>query len=230
MRNRYYVLFVIILIILGIGECAKTGQSPPVSSEMSLHPASPGTSAISAYYSVLQNKAPFFSIDAKKDINIAQLNLAVSSDSSVKAKVTKFAIVDLEKDDVPEVVLWLAVNGNDDFGFEVLRYHDGVVYGYTLPYRSFMDLKDDGTFSFSGGAADYGFGTVKFTEKGYAIDKISYSESGYDSSNNQIISYFVNRESAAKEDFLSAINKQSKKPAATWYDFTDDNIGDKMCR
>ena len=125
---------------------------------------------------------------------------------------------------MPELILWLTVNNNDDFGFEVLRYQDGVVYGHTLPYRSFMDLKDDGTFSFSSGAADYGFGRVEFTEKSYTIDKISYSESGYDSNNNQILSYFVNHESATEEEFLSVINKQGEKAGVIWYDLTDDNI------
>ena len=87
-----------------------------------------------------------------------------------------------------------------------------------------MELKDDGTFSFSGGVADNGFGTMEFTNEGIKINKITYSESSYDSNNDQIISYFVNQKSAAKEDFLSAINKQNEKPGVTWHDFTDDNI------
>jgi hypothetical protein len=51
------------------------------------------------------------------------------------------------------------------------------------------------------------------------VKKISYSESAYDANNNQVISYFVNNESAAKEDFLSAIDKQNEKVGAAWYDF-----------
>ena len=197
-----------------------TSDAPTNSSEATL----PGTSPLSAYQSVLQNKAQFFSTDANKNLNINQLNQAVSNDSSVTAKATKLAIVDLENDGTPEAILWLAVNNNDYYGFEVLRYQDGVVYGYTLWYRAFMDLKADGTFSFSSGAADYGFGTVKFTENAYSVDKISYCESGYDSNNNQSVSYFVDHGSATEGDFLSAINKQSEKAAATWYDFTDDNL------
>ena len=81
------------------------------------------------------------------------MNLAVRDDSNVTAKATKLAIVDLEKDDTPEVILWLVVNNDDYYGSEVLRY------------RSFIDLKADGTFSCSSGAADYGFGTVKFAKK-----------------------------------------------------------------
>lgn len=208
----------------GTSAAATTGAAPADSSETSAEVTLPGKSPLSAYQSVLQNKAEFFSTDANKNLNISQLNQAVSDDSGVTAKAAKLAMVDLENDGTPEVILWLVVNNNDYYGFEVLRYQDGVVYGYTLPYRAFMDLKADGTFSFSSGAADYGFGTVKFTEKGYSVEKISYCESGYDSNNNQSISYFVDHESAAENDFLSALNKQSEKTGVTWYDFTDDNI------
>ena len=211
MKNKFCVLFIIALVVLWIGGCENTEQSHLGSSETSSIATQPDTSPMSVFQSVLQNKTPFFSTDAKKDLYVNQLDQAVSVDSSVEAKVTKYAIVDLENDGIPEVILWLVVNNNDDFGFGVLRYQDGAVYGYILPYRAFMDLKDDGTFSFSSGAADYGFGTAEFTKEGYTVKKIAYSESDYDSDNNQVISYFVNNESASKEDFLSAIDKQNGK-------------------
>lgn len=224
MKKRLYVLFITVFILCWMGGCNNTDQSPPASSESSLTPSPSDLSPKEVYLSVLQDKAPFFSIDANKELNISQLNQTVSDNSSVTTKVTKFAIVNLENDDIPEVILWLSVNNNNDYRFEILRYQDGLVYGYTLPYRSFMDLKDDGSFSFSSGAADFGYGTMELTEKGYTINRISYSESVYDSNNNQIISYFVNNESATNEDFLTSINEQSEKTGATWYDYNDDNM------
>ena len=224
MKNRFCILFITMLLILVMAGCKNTGESSPAPSDNSSPSTQSDASPMSTYKSVLQNKTQFFSTDAKKNLNISQLNQAVSDDDSVKVKAIKLAIADLENDEIPEVILWLDVNTNEYYGFEVLRYRDGVVYGYTLPYKSFMDLKDDGTFSFSSGTADSGFGKVKFTENGYSIDKITYSESSDNSGNNQITSYFVNNQSASEEDFLSAINKQSDKTAITLYDFTDENI------
>ena len=186
---------------------------------------SDNTSILETYKAVLQGNTEFFSVDANKNLNISQLNQSVSSDSGITAKATRFAIVDLDNDGAQEVILWLTVNNDDYYGFEVLRYQNGVVYGYTLWYRSFMNLKADGTFSFSGGAADNGFGTVKFTENTYAIDEITYSESSYDSNDNRSVSYFVNHESATEDEFMSAVDLQSEKADAEWHDFTDDNIG-----
>lgn len=223
MKSRLYVLFIIALIILGIAGCKNVEKPPSVSSDTPLSPTPSEKSPLSTYQSVLQNKISFYSIDTQKDMNITQLNQAVSEDSSVKVTVTKFAVVDLENDDIPEVILWLSVN-NNDFGFEILHYLDGVVYGYTLSYRSFMDLKEDGTFSFSSGAADYGFGMVELTENGYTINKISYSEPSYDSNDIQVVSYYVNHESATRDAFLLAMNTQNDKTGATWYDFTDSNM------
>lgn len=177
-----------------------------------------------AYINVLQNAATFFSTDSNSNLSIDQLNQSISDDSSVTVKATKFAVVDLDNGGAPEVILWLNVNNDDYYGFEVLRYHDGVIYGYTLWYRAFMELKVDGTFSFSSGAADNGFGTVRFTENIYIFDGITYCRPD-ESNDNQKIAYFVNnRENATEDEFQSAIDKQSEKTDVTWYDFTGVNI------
>jgi beta-lactamase regulating signal transducer with metallopeptidase domain len=205
----------------------ETGISPsPNGHNENQEPAQPpeNTSIMETYKAVLQGNTGFFSVDANKNLTIDQLNQSVSDDSSVTAKATKFAIMDLDNDGNPEVILWLSVNNDDYYGFEVLRYQNGAVYGYTLWYRSFMDLKANGTFSFSSGAADSGFGTVKFTESAYSIDKITYSESSYDSNNNMSVSYFVDHESATEDAFLSAVNRQSEAADATWYEYADDTI------
>jgi hypothetical protein len=203
---------------------ADTGDPAADRSEVSSEASQSSTSPLSTYLSVLQNTAEFFSTDANKYLNINQLSQAVSDDSSISVKATRLAIVDLDNSGTPEVILWLAVNENDYYGYEVLRYQDGVVFSYTLPYRALMDLKADGTFSYSGGASDYGIGAINFTEKAYAIEKISYCESSYDSDNNQIVTYYVDYKSATEEEFQSAMNKQGEKAEAEWVDFTDDNI------
>ena len=87
-----------------------------------------------------------------------------------------------------------------------------------------MDLKQDGTFSFSSGAADSGFGSISFTDKSYKIDEISYSESSYDANNELTVSYFVNGQAATEAEFLSAVEKQDGKESILWYDFNDENI------
>ena len=204
---------------------ASDENTSPVSSEISSGPtASADPAALNAIKAVLQGNAEFFETGIKKTLNINQLNQAVSLDSKATAKATKFAVIDLDNDGTKEVILWLTVNGLDYSASEVLHYQSGVVYGYVMWYRSFNELKTDGTFTFSSGAMDSGFGTIKFTDQTCSTDEIVYSESSYDSNNNLTVSFFIDNKSATQDEFNLAIKNQDEKPNATWYDFTDDNI------
>lgn len=176
------------------------------------------------FQSVLQGRTPFFSADANQSLSINELGQAIGIDSSIPVKPVKFAVIDLDGDDVQEIVLWLQVNENDSYGFEILRQQGGKIYGYTLVYRAFMDLKRDGTFSFSSGAADSGFGSISFADKSYKIDEIAYSKATYDTNNELSVSYFVNSQAATEAEFLSAVEEQNRKESVLWYDFNDNNI------
>ena len=172
----------------------------------------------------MQGNTPFFSTDTIQNLSINELNRVVSDDSSITTKAIKFAVADLDNDGTPEVILWLQVNENDTFGFEILRQKGNQFYGYTLAYRAFMDLKQDGTFSFSSGAADSGFGSIAFSDQAYTISEVAYSQSAYDASNELTILYFVRGQSASESEYLSAIQQQSEKQNVSWYDFTSENI------
>jgi hypothetical protein len=89
-----------------------------------------------------------------------------------------------------------------------------------------MGLKADGTFSFSGGAADSGFGRLDFEGDSCETVKITYCESGGDPSTQ--LSYFVNNQSASEKDYQSAVSKQNEKESVTWFDFTVENIEAKL--
>jgi hypothetical protein len=198
--------------------------SPPADEISQKSSPSIDTVVLSAYKAVLQGNAEFFETDIKKMLNINLLSMAVSSDSSVTTRASGFSVVDLDDDGTSEVVLWLVVNGNDNYGSMVLRYQDGVVYGYVMWYRSFNQLKADGTFHFSSSAGNSGIGKLTFDKETYSIFKVAYREANYGTDGNPIISYIVNNETATKEEFDAVYNKQDEKPDTVWYDFTDDNI------
>ncbi len=205
----------------GTSSAITTSDAPADSNETS----SEATLSLSAYQAVLQNKAEFFSTDANKNLNISQLNQAISSEVTVD--VTNFAVIDIGHGGTPAVILSLNVNGNG-YGVEVLSYQDGIVYGYTFSGRQFGDLRTDGTFVSSGGAADVGICTITFDKTTYSIDKFTYCESNTDSENNMSESYFVNHQSATEDEYNEAFSQWQKIPNVTWYDFTAANIGTKL--
>ena len=198
-----------------------TSDAPADSGETSSEATLSGISPLSAYQSVLQNKGEFFSTDANKNLNISQLNQAISPEVTVD--VANFAVIDIGHGGTPAVILSLNVNGNG-YGVEVLSYQDGIVYGYTFSGRQFGNLRTDGTFVSSGGAADVGICTITFDKNTYSIDKFTYCESNTDSENNTSEVYFVNHQSATEDEYNAAFSQWQKIPYVTWYDFTAANI------
>ncbi|MDE7202692.1 MAG: hypothetical protein K2O91_12515 [Lachnospiraceae bacterium] len=178
-----------------------------------------------SYKAVLIDNGDFISTDLQnKKINLEDIKEVVTDDESISVAATKFSIIDLSSNGEKEIVLWLQINGVSDYGFEILRYQDGAVYGYTLPYREFINLKTDGTFIFSGGAADSGIGKLEFSKDGFTVDKLYYSESQYNSNNELEVQYFANGTPCSEEDFNNAMSLQEEKANVSWYDLTNDNM------
>lgn len=173
--------------------------------------------------SILDGEATFFDTGSKKSLYISELNQAITPDSKKTADIKSFAVVDLDDDGLPEVVLWFLLNGNDTIGYEIWHYQNEEIYSYTMPFRAFRELKKDGTFSFSSGAADSGIGKLKFDDQTCTIDKYAYSESMWDSS-GQHISYVLFGKKASREEVENEWKKHDAKEDAIWYDFTDENV------
>ncbi|MDE5748888.1 MAG: hypothetical protein K2I21_15095 [Acetatifactor sp.] len=149
------------------------------------------------YKAILLEDGDFVNIDhgdEDRKLNIENIKEVVSDEDWVTARVTKFTIIDLDGNGEDELVLWIQANEDLDYGFEILFYQDQEVYGFTLPYRAFIDLKTDGTFDYSGGMYDQGTGRLQFSERGYTIEDASDSGS------------------------------QVGKTSVEWYDLTPDNV------
>ena len=178
-----------------------------------------------SYQAVLLNNGDFFSTDLQnKKINLTNIKEVVTDDDDITVTANKFAMMDLNNDGENEVILWIQINGVSDFGFEILRYQEGSVYGYTLFYREFMDLKTDGTFIFSAGAADWGIGKLSFSGNEYMINKLYYCESQYDSDNELEVRYFSNGTPYSEEEFNDDMSRQEEKGNVSWYDVTTENV------
>ena len=149
------------------------------------------------YKAILLGDGDFVNIDrSNQDIRLSleSIKEVVSDEDWVTAEVIKFTVIDLDGNGENEIVLWIQSNNGLDYGFEILYFQDQEVYGFTLPYRGFMDLKTDGTFYSSGGMDNRGIRRLRLSERGYTIEEVSESES------------------------------QEEKTDVEWYDLTPDNV------
>jgi hypothetical protein len=178
-------------------------------------------SVLEAYKAVLQNKSEFFSTDNKKKLHLNDF-LTNKEIYGAIFKVTHFTVLDMDGDNAPEVILELSLGDKPEL-YEVLHYMDNTVYGYLIVYRGLEELKADGTFRYSNGSADNGFGKLKFQSDAFKTDILGYSKSSQGNT-NLTITYFINNKQVAKESFDSFSNEQSRKKHAVWHEFSQSNI------
>lgn len=179
-------------------------------------------SALEAYEAVLQNGAEFYSIDNKKELFLNDFLTNKELFGSV-FNAARFTVLDMDGDSVPEVVVELTVDNNPEF-YEVLHYMDGAVYGYNIVYRGLEELKTDGTFYYSNGATDYGYGKLKFQSDAYENDILGYTESSQNNDGVTTISYFIDNEPVNEEVFHAFTEEQNGKEDVVWHEFSQANI------
>jgi len=173
-----------------------------------------------AYKAVLQNKTTFFSTDNKKNVYLKDL-LTNKELYGTVFKVTHFAVLDMDGDNIPEVVLELTV-GNDVQFYEVLHYMNNEVYGYIQVLRGLQELKADGTFNYSNGALDNGYGKLTFKSDICETNILGYCQPSTTDSTTEL--YFINNKSVTEELYKSYVKEQGGKKDAVWYDFTSEYI------
>lgn len=174
--------------------------------------------ARAAYRAVLSNERSFINTDDGDTLTISQRLDQLKSGQP--AEVLRFAVVDLDRDDTPEVILWIYAKSNEYWGFIILRFYDGEVYGYTKPYRAFQEVKTDGSYSIVGADSS----TASFSETELSDNKLIYWEKTENSTDSQHINYYVEGKNVTREEYLEAVEIQQEKDFAAWYTFTESSI------
>lgn len=187
-------------------------------------PFAPPPEKESAYQDVLLGNAPFlyWAEDAEEpeSKSISEVPALFSPDSPY-AEIYQFAVLDLDADGTEEVVLWITDVGNDMGGYLILHKKDGVVYGFPSHWRTFWDLKTDGTFTYSYSAGfEDGVAVIRFTETGYEMDRLIRGMG------EQAVfhTFEVNHQPVSQMEYEAAWEAQKQKPDAQWHAMTLDNI------
>lgn len=168
------------------------------------------------FYAVLAGKEPFERRGGRA--TMAELNACFGVEADLAPK--GFVLLNLDDDMLMEAVVRVGI-GEEDFGFLVLDLQTELVYGYTFNLRSMLDLKQDGTFSFSSGAMDNGVGRLSF--RGPVADVIQLARCR-DGANGEIV-YLLGGEVSTQAEYEGFLSAQERKPGVSWIAFTDEEIG-----
>ena len=164
--------------------------------------------AMEKYRRILSGEELFFDRDQAEGATIESYCAAM--DPTVTMNAVQYSLLDLDRDSVPELILWLAVNGND-YGTLVIRYENGGAVGYGFTYRQMLDLKQDGTFGYSGGAVDTGYARLCFRENSWEYEKL-----GYIQENEAGTTYFWDGDAVDANTYWEQANQQMAKENAQW--------------
>ena len=197
-----------------------------------------GDDPLTLYWEILLGKGELTAASSGEKMTLERLWQTLY-DGRPEANVTPthFAVADLDADGVLEIVVRLSVYSTREY--LILHYRESEVYGYSEVLRGLMDLKADGTFHWSGGAFNNGTGRIRFEENVYTYgdrtirethikDKITYCQSGQDTEGNILQYYFVDYQPATIQEYAVAEARQSAKPDAVWYEFTEENINAQL--
>lgn len=173
----------------------------------------------------LEGDSPILYIgeDGSREVTISQVPALFSPDSDY-ARVWQFAIVDLDRDGGKEAVLQIIDAAGDMGGFLVLHWAGNDLYGFPQNYKTFQELKADGTFRFSDLAGtSQGVGRVTFRgpRRECELQPLFWQEL-YPMTGG--VTCFIDGQQTSPEDFSRAEEEQRQKEDALWYSFTPEGI------
>lgn len=203
----------ILLLLLGLALCAafdtpaaRAGEAPlPYAENPEARDLLPA----------LRDEEPVYSVTDGRMMTLSQVT---GEFTDALLPYERVAFVDLDSDGLLEAVLAFPLFENDS-GYLALDRLDGRVTAYELVSRAMIDLKADGTFSFSSGAMDHGFGLLAFDGTAQRIVPVTWSEPGP----GDTILYFMDGSPADEMDFLHALGVQAAVPGALWESFRPED-------
>ena len=161
-------------------------------------------------------------INESGDAITLQERLTPWSETIFSVDYRAFAIVDLEQDNVPEIVIQKRINAVDCY--DILRYREGQVQVFTQQSRGFQEVKSDGSFLYSGSAFQTGCGRLIFTEEGMQINTIGLYECFPNENGVAQPQYQLGGRPVTKAAFSSFAQAQEQKEDLIWTEYTADAL------
>ena len=186
MKKKYLLMFLVLLLCIGCNKKVEEG----INTDKLLLEAINGTKKI-----VYEDGSTIYFDDIKFN-------------EDENAVPSEYVLIDLDKDGTKELVcLTTAFTGE----YVILRYNktNNSIYGYHTGYRSFMDLKEDGSFRGSGGASITGYYILKFDNNMMSAEEVAL----LDYSENK---YTINNQNVTKEEAVNYETEFNKKKGVTW--------------
>ncbi|MBI9015002.1 MAG: hypothetical protein JEZ08_22415 [Clostridiales bacterium] len=169
------------------------------------------------YKQLLLSEIPFTWKD-EYDILTGEYVINDISFDDVKLTMNNFCLLDMNNDKVPELVIQGEVSKLSGFVF-ILREFNGHIIGHEFSHRQMSDIKSNGSYHASGGAAHNGYYQLSFKEDSYDQIEIVRMCDEKDTEGNYKPIFFIGLDQVEEEAFWEFWKTQSNFEEATWVEF-----------
>lgn len=230
--KQFLIYTLAMAICFGLSACKETAGQELTSATVPIPETTAAAQTIAAaalsveqaaYEAVLSGAMTFTEASTGNTLDITRLSETITTEA-LPCSIRQLAVVDLDQDESDELILWLRLGQDDYAGFVVLRSQDGAVYGYPRSYRSFLELKQDGTFRLSGGVSYTGFASASFSGTMGVIFPLAEAETGLSPDGSSSTIYRIHGETVTEAEYLAFEAEQAAKPDVLWYESWEDYL------
>lgn len=127
---------------------------------------------------VLQNQALFYSVSGDESVTLSEYCDNESTRLGFEVSVIRYAFVDMDGDGIQEAVIDFRFGENSQVMCMVLKWDSNseIVYGTEFYYRQMNQIKEDGSFAYSGGGDNDGWAKLRWDHSSWLMEIIDKSE------------------------------------------------------
>ena len=126
----------------------------------------------------LENKVPFYSESSGGSCTLADYCDEESTRLGFEVTITRYALVDLDGDGIQEAVTDFRFGENSQVMCMVLKWDSNseTVYGTEFYYRQMNQIKEDGSFAYSGGGDNDGWAKLRWEDSSWVKENVENSD------------------------------------------------------
>lgn len=126
---------------------------------------------------ILHNQVPFYSVSMQNSMTLEEYCNSESERLGFAVSIFQYTFVDMDNDGIQETVVDFRFGENKQVMCMVLKWDSSseIVFGTEFYYRQMSQIKEDGTFAYSGEGEHDGWGRLRWDNNNCAIETVEDS-------------------------------------------------------
>ena len=126
---------------------------------------------------VLKDQALFFSVSNDESMTLEEYCIGESERIGFEVSITQYAFVDMDGDGIREAVVDFRFGENSQVMCMILKWNSSseIVSGTEFYHRQMSQIKEDGSFAYSGGADNAGWAKLRWENDAWVTESVEDS-------------------------------------------------------